>query len=69
MAIPDAMNSVTVVTMTLSPTARSTLRRHRERAGHDPAELHALLESALICHLGLVLDDSPWAAHRIRARR
>jgi uncharacterized protein len=45
--------------MTLSPTARSTLRRHRERARHDRAELYALLDSVLICHLGLVLDGAP----------
>lgn len=45
--------------MRLSPTVRSTLRRQRERARHDPAELYALLDSALICHLGLVLDGAP----------
>lgn len=45
--------------MRLSPTARSTLRRNPVRARHDPAELYALLDSALICHLGLVLDGAP----------
>lgn len=45
--------------MTLSPTPRSTLRRHRERARLDRTELYALLDSVLICHLGLVLDDAP----------
>ncbi|MGH3939431.1 MAG: pyridoxamine 5'-phosphate oxidase family protein [Pseudonocardiaceae bacterium] len=45
--------------MRLSPTVRSTLRRQRERAQHDPAELYALLDSALICHLGLILDGAP----------
>jgi len=45
--------------MTLSPTTRSTLRRHPERARHDLAELYALLDSVLICHLGLVLDGAP----------
>ncbi|HEV7453565.1 MAG TPA: pyridoxamine 5'-phosphate oxidase family protein [Pseudonocardiaceae bacterium] len=45
--------------MTLSSTARSTLRRLRERARHDPAELYALLDAVLICHLGLVLDGAP----------
>lgn len=45
--------------MTLSPTARSTLRRRRERARHDRAELYALLDSELVCHLGLVLGDAP----------
>lgn len=45
--------------MTLSPTTRSTLRRHRERTRHDRAELYDLLDSVLVCHLGLVLDDAP----------
>lgn len=45
--------------MTLSPTARSTPRRHRERARHDRTELYALLDSVLVCHLGLVFDGAP----------
>lgn len=45
--------------MTLSPTARSTLRRNRNRARHDPTELYALLDSVLVCHLGLVVDGAP----------
>jgi nitroimidazol reductase NimA-like FMN-containing flavoprotein (pyridoxamine 5'-phosphate oxidase superfamily) len=45
--------------MTLSPTTRSTLRRHRERARHDRTELYELLDSVLVCHLGLVLDGAP----------
>lgn len=45
--------------MSLSPTARSTPRRHRERARTDRAELCALLDSCLVCHLGLVVDGAP----------
>ena len=45
--------------MTLSPTPRSTVRRHPERARHNRAELYGLLDSVLVCHLGLVLDDAP----------
>lgn len=45
--------------MMLSPTPRSTPHRRRERARHDPAELFALLDSGLVCHLGLVLDGAP----------
>jgi len=55
----DATSPGTVVSMTLSPTARSTPRRLRERARRDRAELYALLDSALVCHLGLILDDAP----------
>lgn len=45
--------------MTLSPTTRSTPRRLHDRARHDRTELYALLDSVLVCHLGLVLDDAP----------
>lgn len=44
---------------TLSPTPRSTLRRHKERARTDRADLYAVLDAALVCHLGVVVDGAP----------
>jgi nitroimidazol reductase NimA-like FMN-containing flavoprotein (pyridoxamine 5'-phosphate oxidase superfamily) len=43
----------------LSPTPRSRLGRKKDRAATDRAELHALLDEALLCHLGIVLDGAP----------
>ena len=43
----------------LSPTARTTIGRGRNRMVEDRAELHALLEDALIAHLGVRLDRHP----------
>jgi uncharacterized protein len=43
----------------LSPTPRSTVHRLRERAATDRAALDAVLDSALVCHLGIVVDGSP----------
>lgn len=43
----------------LSPTARSTLNRYRQRAATDRQALYDVLDEALICHLGLVLNGSP----------
>jgi nitroimidazol reductase NimA-like FMN-containing flavoprotein (pyridoxamine 5'-phosphate oxidase superfamily) len=43
----------------LSPTPRSTIRRGAARARADRAELHAVLDAGLICHLGIVLGDAP----------
>jgi nitroimidazol reductase NimA-like FMN-containing flavoprotein (pyridoxamine 5'-phosphate oxidase superfamily) len=43
----------------LSPTPRSTVRRGGKRALHDRSELYELLDSCLVCHLGLVVDGSP----------
>lgn len=44
---------------TLSPTPRSTLTRKKNRAATDRRALHEVLDEALICHLGLVLNGSP----------
>ena len=44
---------------TLSPTHRSTLTRKKDRAATDRAALYEVLDEALICHLGLVLNGSP----------
>ncbi len=52
--------SATMSVMTsLSPTGRTRLGRHSDRARSDRAELLAILDSALICHLGLIVDDHP----------
>jgi nitroimidazol reductase NimA-like FMN-containing flavoprotein (pyridoxamine 5'-phosphate oxidase superfamily) len=47
------------VTPQLSPTARTTITRHRERASDDRSDLFALLGEALVCHVGLVRDGQP----------
>ncbi|UZJ25283.1 pyridoxamine 5'-phosphate oxidase family protein [Rhodococcus antarcticus] len=43
----------------LSPTARTTIGRSRERAREDRTELHALLAGAVVAHLGVIVDDHP----------
>ncbi|MEV5745066.1 pyridoxamine 5'-phosphate oxidase family protein [Microbispora rosea] len=43
----------------LSTTARTTLRRSKDRARTDRADLYAILDAGLICHLGVVADGSP----------
>lgn len=43
----------------LSRTPRSTVGRHRERARTDRADLYAVLDAGLVCHLGVVLDGAP----------
>jgi uncharacterized protein len=43
----------------LSPTPRSTPKRHGDRARSDRAELDAVLDEGLICHLGFVRDGAP----------
>jgi nitroimidazol reductase NimA-like FMN-containing flavoprotein (pyridoxamine 5'-phosphate oxidase superfamily) len=45
--------------MRLSDTPRTTLRRHKERGQTDRAELYAVLDAGLICHLGVVAHGVP----------
>lgn len=51
--------TATLSTPPLSPTPRSTVRRGAARARTDRAELHAVLDAGLVCHLGIVLGDAP----------
>ncbi|WP_405485998.1 pyridoxamine 5'-phosphate oxidase family protein [Nocardia sp. NBC_00511] len=43
----------------LSPTPRSSLTRSKERGRTDRAELDAVLDAGLVCHLGVLLGGSP----------
>ncbi len=43
----------------LSPTPRSSLGRLRERARFDRSALDEVLDSGLVCHLGIVVDGTP----------
>ncbi|WHT18122.1 pyridoxamine 5'-phosphate oxidase family protein [Crossiella sp. CA-258035] len=48
-----------MTTDALSPTGRSTIRRGKDRARTDRAELYNLLDGGMLCHLGVVLDGAP----------
>jgi len=48
-----------VPTNPLSPTDRTVIGRLNDRSRQDRAELLALLDSVLICHLGMVRDGHP----------
>lgn len=43
----------------LSATRRTRLNRVKERGRTDRAELYAVLDAGLICHLGVVVDGTP----------
>ena len=43
----------------LSATERTRLRRHSERGKTEQADLLAVLDAGMICHLGVVLDGAP----------
>jgi nitroimidazol reductase NimA-like FMN-containing flavoprotein (pyridoxamine 5'-phosphate oxidase superfamily) len=60
--------TVPVASETYPATPRTVPTRLRERVSFDPDELHAVLDEALICHLGLVVDGEPLVLPTIHAR-
>jgi len=47
-------------TPAFAPTARSRIRRHPERAHYDRATVFAILDAALVCHVGYAIDGRPY---------
>src|SRR5438874_10062183 len=50
------------------PTDRAKVRRLADRGRYDEATLHAILDEALICHVGFSVDGHPWVMPTIHAR-
>lgn len=50
------------------PTARTVPTRYRERARYDHDTVHAILDEALICHVGFVGEGGPVVLPTIHAR-
>ena len=52
----------------LEPTPRTTLRRLPARGHFDRATANAILDEALVCHVGFVSDGQPFVIPTIHAR-
>jgi uncharacterized protein len=50
------------------PTTRTTVKRHPERGDYDRDVIDAILDEALMCHLGFVVDGQPFVIPTIHAR-
>ena len=50
------------------PSARTEVKRHPERGVYDRATIDAILDEALICHVGFVVDGQPFVIPTIHAR-
>jgi uncharacterized protein len=50
------------------PTPRTTVRRHPERGVYDRGTVDAILDEALFCHVGVVVEGSPRVIPTIHAR-
>lgn len=49
-------------------TDRTRLRRHPERGSYDRGVVHAILDEALVCHVGFVHDGHPFVIPTMHAR-
>jgi uncharacterized protein len=45
---------------TYAPTPRTRIRRHPERAHYDRDTVFAILDAALMCHVGYAIDGKPY---------
>ena len=52
----------------LEQTDRTRIRRLPERGNYDPAVINAILDEALICHVGFVVEGRPVVIPTIHAR-
>ena len=50
------------------PTPRTKVKRHPERGDYNRANVDAILDEALICHVGFVVDAQPYVIPTIHAR-
>lgn len=51
-----------------APTERTRVRRLRKRGVYDKAQVHAILDEALICHVGFVREGQPFVIPTLFAR-
>lgn len=54
--------------METAPSRRTTVRRHPERGVYGRAEIDAILDEALFCHVGFVAEGRPFVIPTIHAR-
>ena len=43
-----------------TPTERTGVRRHRDRADFERATVEAILDEGMICHVAACVDGQPW---------
>ena len=53
---------------TIAPTARTRVKRLPKRASYDRDVINALLDSALVCHVGFAIDGQPYVIPTLQVR-
>ncbi|MFW3171456.1 pyridoxamine 5'-phosphate oxidase family protein [Geodermatophilus sp. CPCC 206100] len=54
--------------MEYAPSPRTAPTRSRERVSYDRAAVHAVLDEAVVCHVGFVVDGRPVVLPQLHAR-
>jgi len=62
------MNDCTVTKTSIPATSRTTLRRLPDRGRFQRAEVNAILDEGLLCHVGFALEGQPFVIPTIHAR-
>ncbi|MGA9721389.1 MAG: pyridoxamine 5'-phosphate oxidase family protein [Candidatus Binatus sp.] len=52
----------------LAPTARTRVKRLAKRASYDRDAIYAILDTALVCHVGFVLGGQPYVIPTLHVR-
>ena len=60
------MDAITDQSLPVTPTTR--IRRIPEKAAYDRGVIDAILDEALVCHLGIVVDGRPFVVPTLHAR-
>src|SRR5206468_3489372 len=60
--------AASIVAITMAMTPRVQVRRLPERGAYDRDTIDAILDEALICHVGFVVDGQPYVIPTIHAR-
>ncbi|MCQ4209069.1 pyridoxamine 5'-phosphate oxidase family protein [Streptomyces longispororuber] len=53
---------------TLTPTDRTRLRRMKEKASFERADLEVILDTGFVCHLGVTVDGGPMVVPTVYGR-
>jgi nitroimidazol reductase NimA-like FMN-containing flavoprotein (pyridoxamine 5'-phosphate oxidase superfamily) len=57
------------MTISLTPTERTRLRRRPNRGAFDTDTIHAILDEGFVCHIGFTVDGQPFVIPTGYARR
>ncbi len=52
----------------IAPTARTRVKRLPKRASYDRDAIYAILDSALVCHVGFAIDGQPYVIPTLHVR-